>query len=292
MVKRVKEWKIPEDELLKFWIEWYQKLIDRMENEIKILKDKLKILKREERPDELLSTKDGLIFSSFSHLDDRVNRLKEIGGRGVGGLQLGVSPPPPPSKIIYEEGENKSEIALYHSIHKLWENAMSSYIYGNFRASIFQLGILLEAILSYEVSRRKLQKSLNEYLIKKRSRYPTLGNLIGFCDKEEILSKKNNSLALAREINNLRNEHIHLVYEKERPEDIFKVTEKDEFIYLDNFEGDPPAEIKNGWIRANGVTVVLDARGAGILYKYKADAKICYEKIRKILNFLYTPSID
>lgn len=288
-VRTIEKRKIPEDELLKFWREWYQKLIDRMENEIKILKNKLKILKREERPDELLSTKDGLMFSSFSHLDDRMNRLKEIGGRGVGVLQLGVSLHPLPSTIIYEESKLTSEIALYDSIRKLWENAMSSYIYGNFRASIFQLGSLLEATLSYEISRKKLQKSFNKY--RKRS-YPTLGILIGFCEKEEILSKENNSLALAKEVKKLRNEHIHLVLEKERPEDIFKVTERDEFIYLDNFKGNPPAEIKNGWVRANGVTVVIDAHGAGILYKYKADAKRCYENIRKILNFLYTPSSD
>ncbi len=61
---------------------------------------------------------------------------------------------------------------------------------------------------------------------------------------------------------------------------------------MDNFKGNPPAEIKNGWIRANGVTLVIDAHGAGILYKYKADAKRCYENIRKILNLLYMPSID
>jgi hypothetical protein len=281
-VRTIEKRRIPENELLEFWREWYQKLIDRMENETKILKNKLKILKREERPDELLSTKDGLIFSSFSHLDDRVNRLKEIGGRGVGGLELGVSIPSPTPTCT-------SQAALHFSIRKLWQNAMSSYMNGNFRACIFQLGTLLEAILSYEISRRKLQKSLNKY--RKRS-LQTLGILIGFCEKEEILSKENYSLALAKEINKLRKEHIHLVLEKERPEDIFKVTERDEFIYLDNFKGDPPAEIKNGWIRANGVTVVIDAHGAGILYKYKADAKRCYENIRKILNFLYMPNSD
>lgn len=275
--------KIPEDELLKFWREWYQKLIARMENEIKILKDKLKILKREERPDELLSLKDGLISSSFSHLDDRTNRLMEIGGRGVGGLEIGVSIPSPPPTCT-------SQAALHFSIRKLWSKSMDSYVFGNFRASIFQLGSLLEATLLYEISRRKLKRSLNKY---KGKQHPMLGVLIGFCEKKEIiLLKDNNSLALAKEVKNLRNDHIHLVSEKERPEDLFKVTERDEFIYLDNFKGNPPAEIKNGWIRANGVTIVIDAHGMGILYKHKADAKRCYENMRKILNILYTPSSD
>jgi len=151
-VRTIEKRKIPEDELLKFWREWYQKLIDRMENETKILKDKLKTLKRKERPDELLSTKDGLIFSSFNHLDDRTNRLKEIGGRGVGGLEIGVSIPSPPPTCI-------SQAALHFSIRKLWSKSMDSYIFGNFRASIFQLGSLLEATLLYEISRRKLEKS-------------------------------------------------------------------------------------------------------------------------------------
>ena len=144
---------------------------------------------------------------------------------------------------------------------------MESYVYGNFRAAIFQLGTLLEAILSYEISRRKLQKSLDEYLRKKGLRHPTLGHLIGYCDDEKIiLSNKNDSLALAREVNKLRIDHIHLVLEKERPEDFGISTERDELIYLDNFKGNPPVEIKNGWISANGVTVVIDSYGAGILY--------------------------
>jgi len=273
-----KTFKIPEEELLKTWKEWYQNLSNWLEEENELINRKLKILERKQRPSELLSLRDGLIFSSFSHLDERTNRLKEIGGRGVGGLQLGVSiPPPTPSRA--------SQAALYHSIRKLWQKSMESYIYGNFRACIFQLGSLLEAIILYEISRKKLKKSLNKYL---KRRHPTLGVLIGFCDKKElILSKNNNSLALAKEVKKLRNEHIHLVLEKEGPEDIFKVTERDEFIYLDNFEGNPPVEIKNGWIRANGVTVVIDSYGAGILYKYKADAKKCYENMRKILIFLY-----
>ena len=39
--------------------------------------------------------------------------------------------------------------------------------------------------------------------------------------------------------------------------------------------------------RANGVTIIFDTNGPGIIYKYKADAKKCYEKMKKILNILY-----
>ena len=53
-VRTIEKRRIPENELLEFWREWYQKLIDRMENETKILKNKIKILKREERQDEVL----------------------------------------------------------------------------------------------------------------------------------------------------------------------------------------------------------------------------------------------
>ena len=76
--------KSPEEELFTSWIEWYQKLITSLEDENKILEDKLRILKRKERPDKLLSTRDGLISSALSHLDERTNWLKEIGARAVG----------------------------------------------------------------------------------------------------------------------------------------------------------------------------------------------------------------
>ncbi|MCK4794695.1 MAG: hypothetical protein KAV87_63790 [Desulfobacteraceae bacterium] len=280
MPRVIEKRNISEEALFKFWREWYQKLIYRIENENIILKDKLKILKIKKKPNELLSTRDGLISSFFSHLDERTNLLEEIGGRGVGGMQIGVSIPPPMPSCV-------SQAALHFSIRKLWENAMSSYIYSNFRACIFQLGSLLEATLLYEITRKKILKSLDKYITlpNGKKRLPTLGVLINFCKKEGILSIEN--MHFAKEINQLRIEHIHLVLEKERPEDIFKVTERDELIYMDNFKGNPPVEIKNGWISADGVTIIFDANGPGIIYKYKVDAKKCYEKMKKLLNILY-----
>lgn len=46
---------------------------------------------------------------------------------------------------------------------------------------------------------------------------------------------------------------------------------------MDEFKGELPVKISNGWISGDGATFVVDflAKKSGILYKYKADAKRC-----------------
>lgn len=218
------------------------------------------------------------------HLDEYVSRLEEVGGFGVGGIEPEVSLPSP---TMIRTKQEKEQFELSHAVYRFWENATLSYIYGNFRACIFQLGTMLEAALKFEISRRRLKKSLKEYL---RGKYATLGRLIGFCKETKvILSKENGSLKLAGRVNELRVEHIHLLLEQEMPEDIFKITKRDEFISLDEFKGEPPVEISNGWISGDGVTFVVDflAKKRGILYKYKTDAKRCLNYARQILKLLY-----
>ena len=137
-------------------------------------------------------------------------------------------------------------------------------------------------------SRIGLKKSLKDYL---KGKYATLGRIIRFCkEKKVILSTDNGSLKFARRVNALRVEHIHLLLEQEMPEDVFKITKRDEFVSLDEFKGEPPVKISNGWISGDGVTFVVDflAKKRGILYKYKVDAKRCLNHSRQILKLLYT----
>lgn len=218
------------------------------------------------------------------HLDEYVSRVIEVGGFGVGGVELEVTIPSP--RIIRGKIE-KEQSALIVTINALWQNAAMSYVYGNFRACIFQIGSMLEGILKYEILRRELKKSLEDYL---KKQFPTLGNLIYFCKyKNIILSKENNSLEFAEKINKIRNDHVHLILERERPNEIFETTSRDEFIFLDKFIGEPPVKIKNGWVSGDGVTVVFDFKvnKTGILYKYKKDAKKCLNYVRQILKTIY-----
>jgi len=218
------------------------------------------------------------------HLDEYVSRLKEVGGFGVGGIEPEVSLPTP---TVIRTKQEKEQSELSQAVYRFWENATLSYIYGNFRACIFQLGSMLEAALKFEISRRGLKKSLNEYL---NGKHATLGRMIGFCkEKNVILSKENGSLDLAGQVNKLRVEHIHLLLEQEMADNVFKITKRDEFISLDEFKGEPPVKISNGWISGDGVTFVVDflAKKRGILYKYKADAKRCLNYARQILKLLY-----
>ena len=218
------------------------------------------------------------------HLDEYVSRLEEVGGFGVGGIEPEVSLPSP---TIIRTKQEKEQFELSQAVYRFWENATLSYIYGNFRACIFQLGTMLEATLKFEISRRGLKKSLKDYL---KGKNATLGRMIGFCDKKNvILSKENGSLKLAGQVNKLRVDHIHLLLEQEMSEDVFKITKRDEFISLDEFRGEPPVKISNGWISGDGATFIMDflAKKRGILYKYKADAKRCLNYAQQILNFLY-----
>jgi len=226
----------------------------------------------------------GLMKMFEIHLDEYVSRLIEVGGFGVGGITLEVSLPFPTK--IHEKQEQELN-ALCEAIQILWQNSALSYIYGNFRACIFQLGSMLEGTLKLEILRGGLKKSLDEYLGRRK---PTLGNLIGFCKKNNvILSRENNSLDFAERINNLRVEHIHLILEQERPDEVSKVTPRDELVSLEEFKGKPPVKIKNGWISGDGVTVIFDfvAKKAFILYKYKKDAKKCLNYAKQILKIIY-----
>jgi len=230
------------------------------------------------------------------HLDEFVYRLEEIGGFGVGGVELEVSIPYP--HAARSSSERKQQ-ALAQAVRKLWEKATMTYVFGEFRGSIFLLASIVETVLKLEVSRRGLESSLKDYCVRKKSRFPmlgklkkgkrkpTLGPLIRFCKKMGILPK--HASKLAKKVNRLRIEHIHLIIETEMPEEALEITFRDEFVPLSRFKGKPPVEIKKGWISGDGVAFVMDFKEgqASILYKYKADAKKCLYTTKQFLKLMY-----
>lgn len=230
------------------------------------------------------------------HLDEFAYRLEEIGGFGVGGVELDVTVPYPHAARSTSE---RKQQALALAVRMLWERATMTYVFGEFRGAIFLLASIVEAVLRLEVSRRGLEGSLEDYCAKKKSKFPilgalqkskrkpTLGPLIRFCEKTGILSKQ--ASKLARKVNRLRIEHIHLIIETEMPEEASQITSRDEFVPLSQFKGKPPVEIKEGWISGDGVAFVMDFKKGqtGILYKYKADAKKCLNSTKQFLKLMY-----
>lgn len=158
-----------------------------------------------------------------------------------------------------------------------------AYVHGDFRGCIFQSATMLEGVLKLKIKEEGLEQDLNGWLKKRKA---TLGNLTGFFKDERLLPDE--TIESAERVNHLRVEHIHLLVEQ-GPEECFQVTKRDEFIPLNEFKGNPPIEIKGGWISGDGVTFLVDFEKAtqGILYKYKKDAKECLDKSRKILRKLY-----
>jgi hypothetical protein len=88
-------------------------------------------------------------------------------------------------------------------------------------------------------------------------------------------------------VNRLRIEHFHLLVTEE-PINSKKISKRDEFVLLKKFKGEAPASVNEGWISGDGVRVEwIAGRGLGILYKYKNDAKKCFDYAKQALRLLY-----
>ena len=65
-------------------------------------------------------------------------------------------------------------------------------------------------------------------------------------------------------------------------------SERDEFVPLKDFVGQPPVRVHNGWISGDGVTAAwIPGKGLGVLYRYKMDARRCLDSSRQALRLLY-----
>jgi hypothetical protein len=265
---KTKDGKLSRRETSNIHLEWYSKL----EASLRQLRDKVsaKVQRIRENNEYTMDYDERLAKMFFMHLDEYVSRVKEVGNLGVGGVEPDISLP-------------DMKDALTEAVSCLWSDASMAYIYGNFRGCIFLSATMLEGALKLKIRDKEVEGEL-----KKRYKKPMLGNLIYFLehDKKELVP--NEVIELAKVINTLRVKHIHLLVEEE-PQDLFNITQGDEFIPLDEFRGRPPIEIKEGYISGDGVTLKIDLEKgvAGILYKHKRDARESLDKSREILRRLY-----
>jgi len=242
---------------------------------------KIQRIKREE--EYHMDDDEQLLKMFLMHLDEYIPRLKEVGGFGVGGIEPDLNLPGIENPIDSVQKKNKYDLEI--AISNYWSSSAMAYVQGDFRGCIFQSATMLEGALKLKIGEKGLEQALNKWLKKRKA---TLGNLIGFVKDHKEDNKRllpDEIIEPAKRVNHLRVEHIHLLIE-EGPEEAFQITKRDEFIPLNEFKGNPPIEIKDGWISGDGVTFLVDfEKGTqGILYKYKKDAKECLDKSREILR--------
>ena len=199
---------LPKDELMKGWISWYENLLEWINNEKKKIEEKLERLKNKEVID-VLSLHERELWSSLYHLEEKVERLREIGGPGVGGLQPKYLPHP------VNKAETKGDyilMAMQKEIVQRYCEAMKSYVDGNFRACIFSLASLVEGVLKIELERRKVKVDRL-----------TLGQTIQCCICKGVLPTKGKVINDLKFILKTRNDLIHFNLMKTKPLEVLGI---------------------------------------------------------------------
>jgi len=205
------------------------------------------------------------------HLEERARLLMEIGGYGVGGIELGIISPG--GKI--ENPEEYKKAALKGVIGELWHDSCICYINHRFRACVILLACLVEAVLSLEIVKKREVTARNL----------TLGGLVSYCQKNKMVPR--NVIKAAKEVNDLRKIAVHLKIEREEPEKVFEHSDLDEIVPLKTFRKPPVTIHKNGSISGDDVLVTFGIGGSGIVYKFKKAAMNAYKVVKVVLRSLY-----
>ena len=207
------------------------------------------------------------------HLSEWAQRLEEIGGPGVGGTELAYAP------HFVKSAEAKGQLiamALEGSITATWEEAAWCYVYGNYRAAIVLAAALLEIALKYELYRRRVyQKS------------KTLGTIIQESSKQEIITKTTG--ALAKSINQRRNDVMHANIQIDRPESLLDHTGNEH-------ETEPLTDLsrnitEDGSITGDGDTIEISFGKGESQYSrvhlFRRAARASLFEAREVLKSLY-----
>lgn len=205
------------------------------------------------------------------HLEEGARLLMEIGGYGVGGIELGV--------ILLsgkiEPPEEYEKAALESVIGELWQDSCVCYINRRFRACVILLACLIEAVFSLEMM-KKGEVSGKGW---------TLGRLITYCRKNKIVPR--DVFEAAKEVNDLRKIAVHLKIEREEPMKAFSHSDLDEIVPMKAFRKPPVVIHKNGSISGDDVLVVFGIEASDIVYKFKKAAMKAYKDVKAILTSLY-----
>jgi len=218
---------------------------------------------------------DRLLRIAEYHSLEWAERLKEVGGLGVGGTELAYYP------RFVQRASNEDEyigMALEASIPQTWEEAAWCYVYGQYRACILLCATLLEIALKYELYRKGQSVS------------STLGPLIDKCLKVGILTGAMTSVA--RSINLRRNDVIHANIQTNRPESLLHyAAEEHEIEPVEDLSRNLTSE---GSLTGDGETISISFAGDHLTYSrdyaFKRAARASLFDVRTILKSLYPPS--
>jgi len=205
------------------------------------------------------------------HLEERARLLMELGGFGVGGIELGCI-----SEGVRElkTPEEYEKMALEVVIGELWHDSCICYINRRFRACTILLACLVEAVLCMELL-KKGKVCKKDWM---------LGQL-KHCKEEGIVPR--NVLEAAEAVNKLRIIAVHLKIEREEPRKTFEHSNLDEMVPITNFQRPPVTIHENGSISGDDVMLRVGSEGAFIVYKFKKAAMEAYKNVKVILSSLY-----
>ena len=215
------------------------------------------------------------------HIDEYAKRLNEMGGPGVGGIQLKYSPFKG-SGFLADTPKKEKQLALMESICKLWEEATLSYVYGQYRSCILSLAVMIERVLKLELEKHGINAMGKQ-----------LSSCITCCQCKGILPNKNDDkivkaiISINKKRNDIAHANIELKraksllshtgpeHEKEKIQDISKhiKREKDGSLYLigDN----------------ERISFGLDKPSAEYIRPFKKAAKDVIKDAKKVLKHFY-----
>ena len=215
------------------------------------------------------------------HIEEYAKRLDEIGGPDVGGTELKYSPFPDKG-FMADTPEKEKQLALMDSIHKLWEEATWSYVYGRYRSCILSLAIMIERVLKFELEKRGVNTIGKQ-----------LSSCITYCQCKGVLPNKNDDdiVEAAIFIKNKRNDIAHANIELKRAKSLLSHTgpehEKEKIVDISkHIRRD---ENGNNWLVGDGETISFDLRGRSAEYvrEYKKAASDTKKAAEKVLKYLY-----
>jgi len=210
----------------------------------------------------------------FSDMDEIVDRVDDIGGYGVGNIEL-VLPQ------IFDQGPLKPDTRdmrmfnLHTTVLKSWESGCRAYIHGNFLSSTLTFTTTLESILKFKLEEHKIEYT-----------NCNLNCCIDKLVKNDIINSDGDLHTRLKILRNIRNDLVHMNLETEGPRSLLgKLDLIDEYEQIDDND-------QYTVITADGETKEKPAKDVfpGSAFKikeYKVPAVVLLEFVRDIKESLY-----
>jgi len=214
-----------------------------------------------------------LAKSYLDDLDEKVERLERVGGRGSGGVTLAV--PITYNRQIQPGSRDEEMKNLRWSIEQLFQDGVYAYIEGRYGAATITIAAVLEGLLKYKLSEEAISYGENCAL--------------NCCiDKAEgdIFPASSEILAKAETVRDIRNDVIHL-----NPERGITQSELAQLRLLDHIEPAAPDDPVTVMDSDGNVTDVpmheVAPNGAATIDRYRNASIVVITCVKDIRDYLY-----